>query len=104
MGAYNPLGAGSPLTGVAGQVPATATITNVSSTVLAANTAAVLIFISNIGNQDAYITTGQTAIAGTGVYIAKGDARYFPLYGKMVEEITGITAAGSTILTMQVWE
>lgn len=103
MVSYVPTGREIPFDGLTAAAPDEASVTSVSSEVLAANADIISIAISNIGNQDAYFGFGQAAEANKGFVIPKGAQIIYPFPDGIKEAINCIVAAGNTTLSIQVW-
>lgn len=98
---YNPHGNNHPLGDAVGITPTNVSVTNVSGTILLFNTDRRYVFLSNTGIQDAYLAVGQTAIAGSGLLLAKGEVITLSSESTSMKlGINGITSVGSTTIAI----
>jgi len=97
MGNYSPRGGLHPLGDYTGQVPTAVNIGTSSTQLLDANDNRRFCVLSNIGNRDAFIAVGQTAIVNQGFVLTKGSQIFIGLEAEAPKEaINAIVGAAST--------
>ncbi len=86
----------------AGQTPATVSVTNSSTEIVAANPNRKWCLVTNVGNKDVYGAMGQTAEVGKGFLLARnGGSMLVDSTLHSVEALNGITSAGTSNVIIQ---
>ncbi len=101
MSNYSPMGGGHPVGDVLGKVPTSVTVTTSSTQLLAADEDRRFVMLSNIGNKDAFVAAGQTALVSKGGVILKGESLVIGLSEESSkEDINAIVIAGDTVIAI----
>ena len=101
MVGYSPIGSSHPIADLTGNVPTTVNVTTSSTQLLAANDKRRFCIFSNIGNRDAFIAVGQTAVGNQGFALFKGEQITIGRESAPPkEEINAIVNAGNTDITI----
>lgn len=101
---YGPIGNVNNLGNTQTPPPDVAGITTVSLEILPANECRRATVLTNIGNKDAYVAFGQTAIAGSGIVIFKGDSVAIGVIDDIRMSIEAVTATGVSTIAIQEFE
>jgi len=105
MGNYSPTGSSHPIGDVTGNTPTNATVTTSSTQISAANGDRRFIILSNIGNKDVFLASGQTAILNSGAILLRGESIVIGAEAEPLKEaINGIVSAGTTTIAVLEFE
>jgi len=87
----------------AGQVPTNVSVTNSSTEIIDANAARKWLILTNIGNRDVFVASGQTALVDKGALLGKGGGSIILDSSNMATEaINGIVSGGSaTVMILE---
>jgi len=101
---YTPIGHPHNLGDTQTPPPDVAAITTVSLEILSANECRRAAVLTNIGNKDVSLAFGQTAIAGAGIIVFKGDSVVIGEVDDIRMSIEAVTLNGVSTIAIQEFE